>query len=135
MGGFIALALMLLLFAGAIGIWTRILDAFRGVSKATPRHRSQERSNGSSPHIHTFIQALENEGYMGRAALSVEDMEYVDDPVLADMLATIAKECDLKWALPPHRLRLKAVPEDAPEEFKGKYKWVVMTPTHVIGYK
>jgi len=134
MGGVIALLLLILLFAGAISLWMKILDALRG-KRPTPRKRPQGPSEGPSYHLRTFVQALENEGYMGNVALLEGDMEYVDDPVLSNMLTVIARERDLLWALPPLRLRLKATPQSAPEAFKRKYQWVVMTPTHVIGYK
>lgn len=138
MGGFIAIALLVLLFAGSIGLWNRLIRALTHQTK-TPHQPTTEVPRGpramSQHHLKVFLKALENEGYMGSNRLPDSELEYVDDPVLSRMIDKLAKEYELEWVLPDYQLRYRRVPETAPEAFREKYEWVVLTPTHAIGYR
>jgi len=135
MGGIIFLALLALLFYGIISLYRGAWRLMVGkVDQAPGKRKERQRASPGLSHIRVFVKALENDGYFGLAKLPDAELTYVDDPVLSRMIAKIAHEVELEWVLPEHGLRLKKVPEEAPEAFRAKYQWVVMTPTHAIGY-
>lgn len=135
MGGFVALVLLCLMFAGSIGLWNKLIKAVDRRPKAEQREAPNGPRRIPQHPMQVFIKALENEGYIGHVKLPDTELRYVDDPVLAGMIERLANEYELEWELPKYQLRYRQVPNDAPDEFKAKYQWVVLTPTHAIGYR
>ncbi len=135
MAGIIFLLLVGVLFYGIISAYRGLWRLFVGkVGQVPGKHKEHVRARPGLSQMRVLVRALENEGYFGQVKLPDAELTYVDDPVLSRMLAKIAHEVELEWVLPEHRLRLRQVPADAPEAFRAKYQWVVMTPTHAIGY-
>lgn len=135
MAGIIFLALLGLLFYGILSVYKSFWRAFVGkVGPSPDKCKERVRARPGLSHMAILVKALENEGYFGQAKLPDAELVYVEDPVLSRMIAKIAHEEELDWVLPEYRLRLRKTPADAPEAFREQYDWVVMTPTHAIGY-
>lgn len=81
-----------------------------------------------------LIKALSNEGYFGKVKKTDEEITFVDSPVLAGMIEQLGTKCDLMWTVPSHRLRIREMMSNAPESMKAKYKWLLLTPTHAVGF-
>lgn len=138
MGGIIALAFVALLIYGFISAhkaFRRMVskaakpfkDAYQEHDRPEPRPRGKGR-------VHVLLDALHNEGYLGKAKFRDSELRFVDDPILAEMLQELSNEVDLKWELPAYGLRYRRVPDYAPEGFDEKYRHVVLTNTHAIGF-
>lgn len=86
------------------------------------------------PELRALILALRNEGYYGRNRVADEDIEYVDNPVLTEMIEDLAKRHDLRWKLPMFRLRIRKNNELMPDWVNERYTHALLTPTHGIGF-
>jgi hypothetical protein len=88
----------------------------------------------SNPELRALILTLRNEGYYGRSRLRDEDITYVDNPVLTEMIEELTAKYDLRWKLPTYRLRVRKVGKNAPEWISERFTHVLMTPTHAVGF-
>ncbi len=108
-----------------------LAETVRG--KVTPE-RPEKPPAKTPADIAVFIRAMSNEGYFGQRKLDDREITYLDDPVLSAMALKLAERYELEWTLPNYRLRLRKTPEAAPAAFRASYEWVIMTPTHAVGF-
>lgn len=138
-----AAVIIVLIFIVLIGLGTRgIAQIFTG--KKVPKNAENSPSpdevadpaTTTVPHdIAVFLKALANEGYMGRVRVEEDRLVVVDNPVLSDMLTTLAQRYDLEWVLPIYGLRVRILREGEFRTLRNyPYSRAVLTRTHVIGY-
>lgn len=84
--------------------------------------------------LRALILTLRNEGYYGRTRMRDEDIIYVDNPIITEMIEELATKYDLRWKLPAYRLRVRKVGNRMPEWITERFTHVLMTPTHAIGF-
>jgi len=130
MGGLVVLLVFLLMLGGAKRFWDWLAGQ-AGSKKTTSQSTKKDPKPGK---IDVLIKAMENEGYLGRVRLPDDELTYVSNVVISEMLDSLSDTCDLKWVLPEYNLRVRRMPEDAPDVVKNHYKWAVFTPTHIIGF-
>lgn len=82
-----------------------------------------------------LMMALKNEGYFNERRSEDDAMVLVDSTYLAALIQELDKDTDLNWSAPRLRLRLRPVPDQADAPFKQKYNWILMTPSHSIGFQ
>jgi|SRR5690554_1680688 len=140
MGALLAVIFVFLVIAMGVGAIMEKVEKTTG--KVKPKRIVEDSSPVSTYREYTtnrdfnvFLNALANEGYFGRVRLPDEEIEFIDNPILAKMIEKLDREYELEWTLPEYRLRLRLTPQHAPRSFLNKYTHVVMTPTHAIGFR
>lgn len=134
MGFLILLFVFVVIAVGMYGMFRLMSRPFRDTTTAVTQNSPPDRPDlPDDPKMRAILQAMYNEGYFGIGRLNDEDITYVTHPILTGMLTQLDTEQDIAWILPKYRLRLRAVPNTAPDWVSEEFTHVVMSPTHAFG--